>query len=311
MVRRLWSEDDVSHDGPLFQFEHVTRAAASAPVATRGLAGRNGAERAGTDGAVGRGLAAEPVHAGRSGGRPGRRSNDAPPSSAGRSTPSISGSASAMPKGTCRRRGSRRSRGAGQRSTRARLVPIGLPALRTLLQAYIDAGCSKFVRSPAGGGARLAGPAGRAGRARPVAPDLTVAPVGVDEDAVRELVARLPGTEARSHFGHPDFRVKNRIFATLWPADHRCNVRLPHALALEVVEADPETHRLISERGHIGWVGVDLARHHGRRPGWPARAGLAPCAPLPHRAARATVTWDGGRFRGRSGRRGRRTSATG
>jgi hypothetical protein len=87
-----------------------------------------------------------------------------------------------------------------------------------------------------------------------------VASVGIGEDTVRALIARLPGTEERSHFGHPDFRVKNRIFATLWPADHRCNVRLPHALALEVVRADPETHRLISERGHIGWVGVSLAR---------------------------------------------------
>ncbi|MBV9359282.1 MAG: MmcQ/YjbR family DNA-binding protein [Chloroflexi bacterium] len=84
--------------------------------------------------------------------------------------------------------------------------------------------------------------------------------IGVDEDTVRALVARLPGSEERSHFGHPDFRVKNRIFATLWPADHRCNVRLPHALALEVVQQDPETHRLIAERGHIGWVGVSLAR---------------------------------------------------
>src|SRR5262249_22183837 len=88
----------------------------------------------------------------------------------------------------------------------------------------------------------------------------TVASVGIDDDTVRALVARLPDTEERSHFGHPDFRVKNRIFATLWPADHRCNLRLPHALALEMVQADPETYRMISERGHIGWVGVRLER---------------------------------------------------
>jgi hypothetical protein len=120
--------------------------------------------------------------------------------------------------------------------------------------------------------------------------------VGVDEDTVRALVARLPGAEERSHFGHPDFRVKNRIFATLWPADHRCNVRLPHALALEVVEADPETHRLISVRGHIGWVGVSLARTTSDalagllEQAWLLRAPPAPSGPEPTRRRRTDAS---------------------
>jgi hypothetical protein len=34
-------------------------------------------------------------------------------------------------------------------------------------------------------------------------------------DAVRALVAKLPDTAEGAHHGHPDFRVRNKIFATL------------------------------------------------------------------------------------------------
>ncbi len=33
--------------------------------------------------------------------------------------------------------------------------------------------------------------------------------------AFRKLALSLPGTEERAHMNHPDFRVRNRIFATL------------------------------------------------------------------------------------------------
>ena len=34
-------------------------------------------------------------------------------------------------------------------------------------------------------------------------------------DAFRKLALALPGTEERAHMSHPDFRVANKIFATL------------------------------------------------------------------------------------------------
>jgi len=35
----------------------------------------------------------------------------------------------------------------------------------------------------------------------------------------RTLALDLPYAQESSHMGHPDFRVRGKIFATLWPAD--------------------------------------------------------------------------------------------
>jgi probable F420-dependent oxidoreductase len=147
VVRRLWAEDDVSHDGPLFQFDHVTvrprprqsplevwlgGTAPSALERTARLgegwlpslctpaeaaAGRTTIERRAAE--LGRQI--DPEHFGIS---IGYAEADVPASR-------IAAIA-------------RRRPGVDPRS----LVPVGLPALRTLLQAYIDAGCSKFVVRP-------------------------------------------------------------------------------------------------------------------------------------------------------------------
>jgi hypothetical protein len=42
-----------------------------------------------------------------------------------------------------------------------------------------------------------------------------------------KMALSLAGVEEKEHFGHPSFRVKNKIFMTLWPADKRAMVRLP------------------------------------------------------------------------------------
>jgi hypothetical protein len=40
-------------------------------------------------------------------------------------------------------------------------------------------------------------------------------------DDFRRLALSLPGAIEASHMGHPDFRVHNKIFATLWPKEGR------------------------------------------------------------------------------------------
>ena len=35
--------------------------------------------------------------------------------------------------------------------------------------------------------------------------------------AARKMALRLPEAEERGHWGRPSFRVRNKIFATLWP----------------------------------------------------------------------------------------------
>ncbi|MBO0683118.1 MAG: MmcQ/YjbR family DNA-binding protein [Candidatus Dormibacteraeota bacterium] len=84
---------------------------------------------------------------------------------------------------------------------------------------------------------------------------------GIGSEEVRAAVARLPGTEERSHHGHPDFRVGGRIFATLWPAQNRSVLRLTQEDAEGMANLEPETFRLVSSRrGPYAWLNVDLAQ---------------------------------------------------
>jgi hypothetical protein len=48
----------------------------------------------------------------------------------------------------------------------------------------------------------------------------------ITTDNVREIAMALPGTEEMDHFGMPSFRVKNKIFATLWVKEKRMMVKL-------------------------------------------------------------------------------------
>jgi hypothetical protein len=45
-------------------------------------------------------------------------------------------------------------------------------------------------------------------------------------DDFRRLALALPEASEASHMGHPDFRVQNKIFATLWPKEGRGVVML-------------------------------------------------------------------------------------
>src|SRR5882762_1676530 len=80
--------------------------------------------------------------------------------------------------------------------------------------------------------------------------------MGVTADQVRELVARLPGAQEGAHHGHPDFRVKKEIFATLSEAEDRAALRLTHLEARALAASRPAAVRLVSDREPIGWVSV-------------------------------------------------------
>jgi hypothetical protein len=45
-------------------------------------------------------------------------------------------------------------------------------------------------------------------------------------DEYRRLALSLPEAVEGEHMNHPDFRVRNRIFATLWPNQNRGVVKL-------------------------------------------------------------------------------------
>jgi len=60
-------------------------------------------------------------------------------------------------------------------------------------------------------------------------------------DQFRHLALALPATEERSHLAHPDFRVGNKIFATLGYPDARFGmVRLTPDQQAELIRRAPE-----------------------------------------------------------------------
>lgn len=61
------------------------------------------------------------------------------------------------------------------------------------------------------------------------------------EDGFRRLALSLPETEEREHMGHPDFRVRGKIFATLRaPSEGWGMVKLTPDQQDVLVRAEPE-----------------------------------------------------------------------
>ncbi|HEY6391489.1 MAG TPA: MmcQ/YjbR family DNA-binding protein [Bryobacteraceae bacterium] len=55
----------------------------------------------------------------------------------------------------------------------------------------------------------------------------------------RRIALSMPGALEKAHMGHPDFRVKGKIFATLWPKDGWGMVKLNPEQQHEFVRAEP------------------------------------------------------------------------
>ena len=53
----------------------------------------------------------------------------------------------------------------------------------------------------------------------------------IKESTARNLILSMPEAVEGEHMNHPDFRVRKKIFATLWPDESKA-----------VVFVDPETH---------------------------------------------------------------------
>ena len=75
---------------------------------------------------------------------------------------------------------------------------------------------------------------------------------------VRKIALSLPETEEREHWQRPSFRVKNKIFATLWEAEQRAVLKFPLELQTSLVASDPDTFSLTGWE-HQGWTGVQLS----------------------------------------------------
>ncbi|MDQ6432724.1 MmcQ/YjbR family DNA-binding protein [Mesorhizobium sp. LHD-90] len=77
-------------------------------------------------------------------------------------------------------------------------------------------------------------------------------------DDFRRIALSLPEAEEKSHFGKPDFRVRNRIFATLPPGAHAVLKLTPEEQAM-LAGAEPETFQPVKGGwGRQGWTEMDL-----------------------------------------------------
>jgi len=62
-------------------------------------------------------------------------------------------------------------------------------------------------------------------------------------DQFRHLALGLPEAAEGAHMGHPDFRVRGKIFATLWPDDGWGMVKLAPREQRAFCSADPRVFR--------------------------------------------------------------------
>lgn len=79
---------------------------------------------------------------------------------------------------------------------------------------------------------------------------------------VRTIALALPGAEESSHHGTPDFRVRNKIFATLRSEEGISVLKLPAASHAELIRSQPRTF-VTNAWSKQGWLGVRLAEISG------------------------------------------------
>ncbi|MBV6458431.1 MAG: hypothetical protein HONBIEJF_01558 [Fimbriimonadaceae bacterium] len=76
-------------------------------------------------------------------------------------------------------------------------------------------------------------------------------------DDARIVLLAIDGAYEGEHMGHPDFRLKKGIFASLWPKRGTAVLRLPPAIA-EAAVADIPGSRIASKVGGMGWIELPL-----------------------------------------------------
>jgi len=77
------------------------------------------------------------------------------------------------------------------------------------------------------------------------------------QNHVRKLALALPEAQESSHHGHPDFRVRHKIFATLPPDGRTTVLKITPVDLDDLIQRDAETFRDIWGGR---WLSVNLER---------------------------------------------------
>jgi hypothetical protein len=79
----------------------------------------------------------------------------------------------------------------------------------------------------------------------------------IDVSTARKIALSMPQAEERQHHAHPDFRVKNKIFATLWPTQARAVIKLSVGDQTKLLQSSPRTFST-NAWSRQGWTNVHL-----------------------------------------------------
>ena len=77
-------------------------------------------------------------------------------------------------------------------------------------------------------------------------------------DQARKIILSQAEAVESEHHGHPDFRVNNKIFATMWPDEKRSVLRLPMEFAESQEKENEDRCKVVSRSGGMGWLSVTL-----------------------------------------------------
>jgi len=77
-------------------------------------------------------------------------------------------------------------------------------------------------------------------------------------DDARRLALSFPETEERETWGHPTFRVRDKMFATLDEAGTQMTVKATKEAQAALVGSEPETFSVPAYVGQHGWVTARL-----------------------------------------------------
>jgi hypothetical protein len=82
----------------------------------------------------------------------------------------------------------------------------------------------------------------------------------MDGDTTRRLALSFPEAEERETWGHPTFRVRDRMFMALAVDGRSASVKATKDAQAALVGSEPETFSIPAYVGVHGWVGIALDR---------------------------------------------------
>jgi len=82
----------------------------------------------------------------------------------------------------------------------------------------------------------------------------------MDGEAARELALSFPEAEEKETWGHPTFRVRDRMFMAMAADGRTVTVKATREAQAALVGSEPETFSVPAYVGRHGWVGVVLER---------------------------------------------------